>query len=431
MPNFSQGLICALMLTAVVNKAIALPCSSNFTNQPPIPTSDNSLTLEGVLSHIRSASPEVRLAGLNTLAQSADADQAGRFLNPSLSAQVENFAGSGPLGGTKQAEITLSYEQVLELGDKRIKRERAARAKAALVNAECLQILKQSELEASLIYFELVTAVQLAEFAQQSAELSATLAQLVSKRVEAGAAAPPERLRAQSAASISQAMALSAEGQVEQYRYELAALWGEQAPTFEVYKANSLEVNVSEELLNSRVKWHPQLVSARAGELANSAELDAAESLSIPDISLSLGIRRFEQTGDNAFLVGATVPLPIFDRNRDAIRAASYRVQAQQVSAAQVEIKLKTKQQIAAAGVRAAQGRLKLLEKEALPAAELAYQASVIGYKAGRFDLTSTLNARQELIDVGVSTIHARGALHKELMQLKSLTGSEPFAGEF
>ena len=226
-------------------------------------------------------------------------------------------------------------------------------------------------------------------------------------------------------------MALSAEGQVEQHRYELAALWGEQAPTFEVYKANSLEVNVSEELLNSRVKWHPQLVSARAGELANSAELDAAESLSIPDISLSFGIRRFEQTGDNAFLVGATVPLPIFDRNRDAIRAASYRVQAQQVSAAQVEIKLKTKQQIAAAGVRAAQGRLKLLEKEALPAAELAYQASVIGYKAGRFDLTSTLNARQELIDVGVSTIHARGALHKELMQLKSLTGSEPFAGEF
>ena len=85
----------------------------------------------------------------------------------------------------------------------------------------------------------------------------------------------------------------------------------------------------------------------------------------------------------------------------------------------------------AAARVRAAEARLTLLEQEALPAARSAYDASVEGYAAGRFDLTSTLDTRKGLIEAGVSVIDARRTLNADLMRLKSLIGAAPFNGDF
>ena len=46
-----------------------------------------------------------------------------------------NFSGSGPLSGFDQTETTLAFEQTFQLGGKRGKRERAARARAALADA--------------------------------------------------------------------------------------------------------------------------------------------------------------------------------------------------------------------------------------------------------------------------------------------------------
>jgi len=74
---------------------------------------------------------------------------------------------------------------------------------------------------------------------------------------------------------------------------------------------------------------------------------------------------------------------------------------------------------------------LALLENEALPAAREAYDASVKGYTAGRFDLTTTLNARKELIDASVAVIAARRELNIAASELQSLIGAYPFSGDF
>ena len=151
----------------------------------------------------------------------------------------------------------------------------------------------------------------------------------------------------------------------------------------------------------------------------------------MPDVTLSAGVRQFEETGDNAFLLGVSVPIPLFDRNRDAARAVGYRADAERVSAVATETQLRSRQQSATAQVRAAQARLDVLEQDAMPAARSAYDASVQGYAAGRFDLTSTLDARKGLIASGVAVIDARRRLNTEMMTLKSLIGDAPFDGDF
>ena len=60
------------------------------------------------------------------------------------------------------------------------------------------------------------------------------------------------------------------------------------------------------------------------------------------------GVDRLEETGDSAFLAGVSVPLPIFDRGRDAARATGLRREAAVVSARAVDARLRAEQLAAA-----------------------------------------------------------------------------------
>ena len=81
--------------------------------------------------------------------------------------------------------------------------------------------------------------------------------------------------------------------------------------------------------------------------------------------------------------------------------------------------------------MRAARERLTLLEDAALPAARSAYDASVQGYAAGKFDLTTTLDARKGLIEASMAVIAANRDLNAESMRLRSIIGAAPFDGDF
>jgi len=137
------------------------------------------------------------------------------------------------------------------------------------------------------------------------------------------------------------------------------------------------------------------------------------------DVTVSAGIRQFEETGDNGFLLGVRVPFPIFDKNRDAARASGLRAESARISALATEARLKARQNSAALQLNTARERVNLLENEALPAAQAAYEASVKGYRAGRFDLTTTLNAQKDLIDAGVAVIAARRTFNNAQAELK------------
>ena len=123
--------------------------------------------------------------------------------------------------------------------------------------------------------------------------------------------------------------------------------------------------------------------------------------------------------------------IPLFDKNRDAARASTIRADSARINTVATQARLRSRQQAATLQVKTATSQLALLETQALPAAREAYDASVKGYTAGRFDLTTTLNARKELIDAGVAVIAARRELNIAASELQSLIGAYPFNGDF
>ena len=188
MSKLQRGAICVLIAAAFSGGAVAAPCGEPSLSASAI-VPGAPITLRAVMDEIAYAAPQVRRAALETKARQAEVNQAGRRLNPVVGVELENFAGSGPLSGFGETETTFSFEQTFELGNKRSLRREAANANAALASAECGAILRQTQLEAAILYYELDAAVQVADFANESALLAQTLVETVSS----GSMREPER----------------------------------------------------------------------------------------------------------------------------------------------------------------------------------------------------------------------------------------------
>lgn len=427
MSKLQRGAICVLVAAAFSSTAVAAPCGEPTSNASVI-LPGAPLTLRAVMAEVSNASPQIRRAALETKARQSEVEQAGRRLNPVVGLEFENFAGSGALSGFDQSETTVSFEQTFELGNKRSLRREAASASAALASAQCGAILRQTQREAAILYYDLAAAIQVVDFANESAILAQTLVETVAKRVDAGAGAPPELSRVRADSVALQAAAEGAKARVQMLRYDLAAMWGETNPQFSEPIIRPITAIASNLKGNTGITGHPLLDMASAKTVLSEANQDLARSQAMPDITLSAGFRRFEQ--GNALLFGVSVPFPIFDKNRDAVKAAGFRRQAQVLNRQAVERDLISQQNAARAQLISAQKQLRLLETEALHEARSAYDASVQGYEAGKFDLTTTLNTRKALIEAGLAVIDATRTVNTQDIKLRSLTGSAPFSGD-
>ena len=420
---------CALGFALVATPAIAAPCDVSGAEPMPAFMPDAPITLNEVIGAVRAVAPEVRMASLEARALDAEALQARRPLNPTLSLERENFSGQGAFAGLDQAETTFTLAQTFQLGGKRGLSYRAGRARAQFGAADCAAVLREMELEASLSFYELAAAVEVAELAENAAALADEVAAAVAARVQAGGAAPPELARARADVAAAQAGALSAEASVVERRYALAALWGVSEPDFGVPTPKMPADALTSEGDVAAID-HPALARAEAAADARRAEERLARAQAYPDVTVAAGLRRFEATGEDAYVASVSVPFPLFNRNRDAARAAGLRGDASVANSAAVSARLLSQQRAAVAARNAAQGGLAALEDDGLPQAESAYAAAVRGYEVGRFDLTTTLDARRALIESRLAVIDARLALHAADMRLRSLIGAAPFDGD-
>ena len=163
------------------------------------------------------------------------------------------------------------------------------------------------------------------------------------------------------------------------------------------------------------------------------AELEAASRLvtvekrrALPDVSAAVGLRRFEETGDDAMTAGITLTVPLFDRNRGGIRAAY----ADQRAA---EARLTAQKQAAYADRLAAQATLEASNSRTraadsgVAAAEEAYRLSRVGFDAGRISQLELRSSRAALIAARNAAVDARQARVMAEIDLALLEGRAPF----
>ena len=399
---------------------LALSTGPASAQDPRVVTLDDALELSGVAEQADTPVTNPRMVGprAETDAAVALVDQARLSPNPEVSFDVENVAGNGAFSGLRSTEYTLSVGQRLELGGKRSARIGAAEAQAELASlgadlttVELGQLVRERYLTAA-------AAAARVELSEDVVARNEELARIAGVLVEVGREPPLRALRADAALAEARARLVEAEAESLSARTALASLWaGGEAPLVPAEFPNILPpaslMSQATESLIYRV--------ARAESTAAAAEIERQQSLRIPDPTVSAGVRRFEESGDHAFLVGVSIPLPFRDRNQGNIAAAEARLRA--ANAREAVALADFEQAVATARARylGAEARVETLSQTSLPQAEEALRLVRIGYRNGRFPLIEVLaaaEARDTIREALIAAREQRGLAAAELIGL-------------
>lgn len=385
------------------------------------------LTLEEAVSRALKHNPKLVAFSSEVQARGYEVTQVGLFPNPELSMDIENFAGSGAFSGTESAEITALLSQQIELGGKR--RQRIAVGELDKKLAEQEYDAARFELISSTrrLFIDVLAAQQRQVLAEEQVDLANKVLTAVIERIASGKAPEIERLRFQSLMLEAEYRKEKAAQELLMARNALAALWDQDMADFEKVQGHfdrPPDVPDYRDLI-SMLQNSPgfALQQTSADKAEQSVALEEAKR--IPDLTLSVGGKSFEETGDNALVAGLAISLPIFDRNQGAVGAAKARH-----AKARYDLRAKQLQLQSALGniwqqFQVTHKETTMLRENLLPMLQENFDAIRYGYQAGKFGYLEVLEAEQALFTSRNRYIDSLKNCHQTYVQLEQMLGQK------
>ena len=400
----------------------ASPVSSAGDQEP-----SGELTLRRALELGLAGNPD--LAAFSWEARSGDPriQQAGLIPNPELGIEFENFLGSEPSRKFETLETTLSISQLVELGGKRAARIRLASSEKEVSSWDYEAKRADVAAEVAKAFVEVLSAQERSALAVEMARLAKEVLDVVSARVTAGKISPVEETKASVAWSISRIDLERANLALEGARKRLAATWGSAKPMFSkaVGQLDRLTPIPSPEVLADRISRNPDVARWAAEIEQRRAVLDQDRAERVPNVTISAGIRRFRELEDTSFVAGATIPLPLFNRNQGKILESQYRISKAESERAAAGNRVlaalsDTYQALAAGYVEAT-----TLKAVVLPGAQSAFEATSEGFRQGKFGYLDVLDAQRTLFEATGRYVEALAVYHKAVADTERLVGGE------
>jgi cobalt-zinc-cadmium efflux system outer membrane protein len=400
-----------VITTALLAAAIVVPAHAQ----------KGPMTLAEAVSMAQQHAPAQLAANAALRAADANADVAAQRPNPSLSFEAENVMGSGRYAGFGGGERTLSLEVPIELGGKRNARRRVAQAERSAVSLGVTATRAEVTQRATDAFIAVVTAERRLAVAKTGYELAEKGAHAARERVRAGKASPIEEQRAE----VGQVNASVKLGKTERAlalaQADLARITGSALPVS--VTAGWFE-SVDAPRMQAEPGAQPSLARAEAEVAAASARVDAARRDRIPDVTLTVGTRRYGDSSDRAAVVGISVPLPLFNTGTAAL--VKTRADYDRAIAERNVVELETSQTVAHAQAELADAAAlaQAANGPALVAAEEAARIARIGYAEGKFAQLELLEAERTLAQTREEALDALAAFHIAQARLAHLRGS-------
>lgn len=362
------------------------------------------ITLEAAIERAIASQPRLAAAAARVDAAEARTRQANVGPNPQVSLEVEDFAGSGPFRGLDSTQTTLALSQQLEIGGQRGARRAVAASERDVAALALLRERIDLIRDVELAFAELGAATDHAVLARDNAEQAASLANTARILVAEGRDPPLRQLRAEAALAEARAAEAETFSLMLAARRNLAVLIGSDDPELTAVTG----APQPRERTNDPAFIGIDERLAEAERQVAAARVTLARTAATPDVTVSGGLRRFNDGRDTALVAGVSLPIPIRDRNRGGIEAARADETAAEYQAERVRAEARRDRAQALMLVDAAETRLAALEGPGLAQAEEAVRLAQVGYNAGRFSLLELLDARGALTTARRSIIEAR-----------------------
>jgi cobalt-zinc-cadmium efflux system outer membrane protein len=390
---------------------------------PPPPA--GVLRLDDALAAALLSNPGLAAESYEVRAREAARVQAAAHPNPTASLEVEDFAGSGEFHALDGAQTTLLLGQRIELGGKRAARIDQASASRDLA-AWDYEVRRIDVLVLTTDAFvEVLAAQERHRLAGESLELARAMQTVARRRLRAGVASPAEEIRAGVAADVAEVELEHTEHELATARQALAATWSGEAATFERADGNleRLPAIPSAEELERRVEQSPSVARWQTELALRDAALERARSERVPDVTLHAGPRRLSGPNDTVLVVGVSVPLPLWDRNRGANAEAQHR--RAKLSAEERGARVRAAADLATArvGLQASSEEAQLLRTRVMPGSERAVDVLRRGYEQGRFAQVEVLDAERARLAAREQYLRALVEAHHSAQQIERLTG--------
>jgi cobalt-zinc-cadmium efflux system outer membrane protein len=211
----------------------------------------------------------------------------------------------------------------------------------------------------------------------------------------------------------------------------LATAWGASEPTFELVAGDFGAVSPIplESELVERMATTPELARWQAEVTKRRAVIELEDARRIPDVTLGLGPRHFNDTNDWGLVVGLEVPIPIFDRNQGTRQASRNLLSKSREERRSAELRLRRALARAYQELASASEEVAALRDEAIPTAERAYVATKRAQGQGALRFTEVLDAQRSLFALRTQLVSALASYHLSRAQTEALIGG-PLATE-
>lgn len=379
-----------------------------------------------LLHQAQASAPRLAEARAEVARATGLARQAGVRLNPTVGVEIENFSGSGPYKGSNLAEATASVEQTLELGGKRQARVAAGRAEVEVARLRAAEAGAQYAHDLAIAYTGAEAADRRVQLATEALSLAEDDARVASALVEAGREADLRGVQALAGVQAARAHLAEARAARATAFGGLTALSGALSPISSIPAGLLAQADRSFPGTAPDPLASPTYLAAQADREAAARRIRVEQARATPDLSVSVGLRRFQEDDSTAMVAGLSAPFPLFDRNRGNVSAAQAELSAAEARLEAARLDAQAQAMAGVARIGATDSRL-VAAREGERTADEAYRLTRIGYEAGKLALVELLNARRALADARAQTLDAAVERLSAQAALARLQGRAPF----
>jgi outer membrane protein, heavy metal efflux system len=387
-----------LLLAVALGGASALPLRAQGVPSAP---GTNVLTLEVAIRLALAGNPELSAAGSQVSGAAGRAYQAKLWPNPELELSAEDWPMDG--GGFANAKKLVGMSQTVPYpGKKRLDARiglLGVRVSQAEYDLRRLGLVR----DVKTAFYEVLAAERLVEVSRELVAVAESSANTARKRVQAGAAADQEQLRAEIPLEQARTELAGFERERETAREKLANLLGRPqlrgAPVSGAL-AESVSLGRLDEGAGRWLAAHPSVAAARASKERAEQEERRARLEPYPDVKFgAAGGQEAEGLGP-IVQFSVSVPLPIIDRSKGRKQEAKANAAAAEAEMMATEQRLLRDWGVASQRLRTAAQQVASYRERILPKATEALRLLQRGFEEGKFGFIDLLDTQRTAAEV-------------------------------
>lgn len=415
-----KRLVTSLMSCCIIFSASVYASEHCQTEAPPA-----VLTKDIALNRLLQCNLEIVDSRRFIIANEANLTQAGETQNPNLSIGVGNINPKLGIGAgsyfDKTIDTSVRYEQLIERGNKRNLRVKAAQGIVSASKQDVLETERQQSIALLSAMVDVAASTERINLLSQMVDLYKETLRANSIRLEKGDLSPLDAERQRIDANRAQIDLHQAQSDAKAAQITLASLldWEHQADALTV-DSTILDVEPVE-MQQFDLDSRTDVKAAKLRVEAASQQLELARAQLKSDITAGVQYDHWPTSANNATGTGDTIsftlgfPLTVNNHYEGEIALATSNYDAAKEALAHIEANAKSEWQRMNTDMGNAQENLQLLQKELLPHAEDVARTVELGYAKGALGLLDLLEARRILRQTRLDTLSARASLARSI----------------